>query len=91
MSRHAERSAPHTGGQICCNNDVFGQISKPVTALMHQKRGAREHEELAALSGYNQSVIQQRAVDDPRSPKSSNNKAEQQPKLAEKTGQTEIP
>jgi hypothetical protein len=37
-----------SGPQICCNSDVFAQISKPVTALMHQKRGAREHEELAA-------------------------------------------
>ena len=23
MSRHAERSAPHTGVQICCNNEVL--------------------------------------------------------------------
>jgi hypothetical protein len=39
-----------SGPQICCKNDVFAQISKPVTALMHQKRGAREHEELAAAA-----------------------------------------
>jgi hypothetical protein len=24
--------------QICCNNDVFGQNSKPVTGLMHQNK-----------------------------------------------------
>jgi hypothetical protein len=29
-------------------NDVFGQKSKPVTGLMHQKRGIGETEELAA-------------------------------------------
>jgi hypothetical protein len=37
-----------SGPQICCNNDVFAQISKPVTALMHQKHGAKEAPDLAA-------------------------------------------